>query len=131
MVSDRTDGTGTASDAGADRIGQLSEHVRTHLFDDEKECREILDLFFLTVTDRLALGAAALAEGDWHELARLAHLIRGASGHVGAARLAANAGIVEMAAEAHDQAAARRHWAMLTDQFRDLCHEFRAHRQQG
>ncbi len=108
-----------------DRLAEVEEHIRTHLFEDEVQRREVLELFLLTVADRVALADAALAEGDWREVSRLAHLIRGAAGHVGAARISAQAAIVEAAAEMRDGDTARKHWTELTRQFRGLRDEAR------
>jgi HPt (histidine-containing phosphotransfer) domain-containing protein len=109
----------------AERLAAVDEHIRTHLFEEDVPRREFLELFLLTVADRIALVDAALAEGDWREVSRLAHLIRGAAGHVGAARISAHAAIVELAAEMRDGDTARKHWTELTRQFRGLRDEAR------
>lgn len=110
----------------AERLAAVEEHIRTHLFTEDIPRREILELFLLTVADRIALAEVALGEEDWREVSRLAHLIRGAAGHVGAGRISANAAIVELAAEMRDGATARKHWMDLTRQFRGLRDEARA-----
>jgi HPt (histidine-containing phosphotransfer) domain-containing protein len=130
MVSSKKQGPGGDGAKGAcalaDSIAKIDEHIRVNLFDDESSRRELLALFLLTIADRVAIADAALVEGDWRELSRLAHLIRGAAGHVGARQLSATAAEVELAAVARDAAMARRHWQRLTTQFKGLQDEAKA-----
>jgi HPt (histidine-containing phosphotransfer) domain-containing protein len=130
MVSSPKQGKGGVGakgvDALADSLAKMDQHICKNLFDDEASRRELLALFLLTIADRVVLANAALADGDWRELSRMAHLIRGASGHVGARQLSALAAQVELAAEARDLATARRHWQDLTTQFKGLQDEAKA-----
>lgn len=130
MASSQKQSKGGAGAKGvealADSLVKMDQHICRNLFEDEASRRELLALYLLTIADRVVIAEAALADGDWHELARLAHLIRGASGHVGARQLSATAAQVELAAEARDVSTVRRHWQSLTTQFKGLQDEAKA-----
>jgi len=109
-----------------DRLAALDAHICEHLFADERNRRELLSLFFLSVADRLGEARQALNEGDWRELTRLAHVIRGAAGHIGAGQLAAAATALEMAALAGDAPQAGRLLGQVSGQFGKLRDEAHA-----
>lgn len=103
-----------------DHRSWVEMHIRENLFPDEVHIRELLELFFLTVAERLALAETARSDGDWRELERLAHAIRGACAHVGAECLTSVAAGLEAAAARHDDGAARRGLREANDLFEGL-----------
>lgn len=113
-------------DLPSDSLAQIDGYMREHLFSDERNCRELLALFFLTVPDRLAEAQVALAEVRWGDLARLAHVIRGASGHVGAKQLSAQAAMLEQTAAEPNAAVAVSQFRELQQIFLELQQEFNA-----
>ncbi|MBK8003425.1 MAG: Hpt domain-containing protein [Gemmatimonadetes bacterium] len=59
---------------------------------------ELAEMFFAEVPQRLTILRDGLAQGNAAEVARVAHLLKGSAGNIGAARTAALAGRLEKAA---------------------------------
>ena len=100
LVTRQTLATPEATDvaAGGDTLGGLLDHF------SPAEVAELVELFNRTAIAAMAEITAAVATGDWAEVAHAAHDLKGAAATIGSAALATLAASIEAAAKACDAA---------------------------
>ena len=67
------------------------------VFASDPDLREMIRLFVAEISDRMAIFETHLASGNWTELARMAHQLKGAAGSHGFAELSVAATALDVA----------------------------------
>ncbi len=99
----------------------IREYLEANLgIDDEETTQMLLDSYMETMTDGIAKIDEILAAGDFSELARAVHALKGCSANIGAKPLHECCLALEAAAKGHDLAAAREHFSSLRTLKADL-----------
>ena len=97
----------------------IREYLETNLgIDDEETAQMLLDSYLETMTDGIAKIDGILPGGDFTELARAVHALKGCSANIGAKPLHECCLALEAAAKGHDRESAQKHFASLR-QLRD------------
>lgn len=80
-----------------------------------EDLNAVADEFVAQFREQIALLPARSAAGDWPEVARVAHLLKGSAGNLGATALAAQLLLVESAAQAGEGESVTRELAVAIE----------------
>jgi two-component system, sensor histidine kinase len=105
------------AEVGRDRVevGETGAEIFSTLPVDDPDFRELADEFVARLQDWVVGMQSALDRGDFVELGRLAHCLKGAGGTAGFHVFTAPAGALESAARAQHTADSRREFCIIAD----------------